>query len=55
MIHMSLDSLLLFQRTAAFGADAPLGTGLEWMTVGAVAVPAFLLVVLVYLGRKNTV
>ncbi len=52
---MPLNSLLLLQRTASFGADAPLGTGLEWMTVAAVAVPAFLLVALVYLGQKDTV
>jgi hypothetical protein len=45
------DGLLLLQRSAAFAADAPLGTGLEWMTVGAVLLPALLLVVLVYAGR----
>ena len=35
--------------------DAVLGTGLEWMTVGAVVVPALLLVLLAYLGQQNTV
>jgi hypothetical protein len=48
-------NLLLFQQSALFGIDAPLGTGLEWMTVGAIALPAFLLVALVYLGQQTTV
>jgi hypothetical protein len=47
--------LLLMQQSAAFGPNAPLGTGLEWMTIGAVLLPALLLVVLVYLGNQNTV
>lgn len=42
------------QRAAAFGMDAPLGTGLEWMTVAAVVLPALVLVVLVYLGPGKT-
>lgn len=42
------------QRAAAFGIDAPLGTGLEWMTVAAVVLPALVLVVLVYLGPGKT-
>jgi hypothetical protein len=41
---------ILSQRAAAFGVDAPLGTGLEWMTVAAVVLPALVLVVLAYLG-----
>jgi hypothetical protein len=45
----------LLQRVAAFGPDAPLGTGLEWMTVAAVVLPAVLLVVLVYVGSRDTV
>jgi len=45
----------LLQRTVSFGADAPLGTSLEWMTVAAVVLPAVLLVVLVYVGRRDTV
>ncbi|WP_181149219.1 hypothetical protein [Salinibacter sp. 10B] len=45
----------LLQRSAAFAADAPLGTGLEWMTVGALLLPALLIVLLVYLGESNTV
>lgn len=45
----------LLQRAAAFGSGAPLGTGLEWMTVAAVVLPAALLVVLVYVGSQNTV
>lgn len=30
-------------------------TGLEWMVWASVLVPAFLLVVLIYIGNKNTV
>jgi hypothetical protein len=44
----------LAQRSAAFVADAPNGVGLEWMTIAAVAVPALLLVALVYAGRSRT-
>jgi hypothetical protein len=44
----------LSQRAAAFGVDAPLGTGLEWMTVAAVVLPALVLVVLAYLGPGKT-
>lgn len=43
----------LLQRSAAFQPDAPLGTGLEWLTISAVVVPAVLLVVLVYVGRSR--
>lgn len=45
----------MLQRTAAFSAEAPLGTGLEWMTVAAVIVPALVIIALVYLGRDGTV
>lgn len=45
----------LLQRTVSFGTDAPLGTSLEWMTVAAVVLPAVLLVVLAYVGRRDTV
>jgi len=45
----------LLQRTVRFGADAPLGTSLEWMTIAAVVLPAVLLVVLVYVGQRDTV
>jgi hypothetical protein len=45
----------LLQRTAAFAAEAPLGTGLEWMTVAAVVVPAVVIVALVYFGQDGTV
>lgn len=47
--------LPLLQRTAAFTTEAPLGTGLEWMTVAAVVLPAFVLIALVYLGSDGTV
>ena len=50
---MLLNSLLLIQQRTAFGIDAPHGTGLEWMTVGAIVVPALLLIVLVYLGQQT--
>jgi len=51
-----LSSVLpMLQRTAAFSAEAPLGTGLEWMTVAAVIVPALVIIALVYLGRDGTV
>jgi len=51
---MLFDGLLGFQQ-AAFSTEASLGTGLEWMTIAAVLLPALLLVVLAYLGRQNTV
>jgi len=47
--------LRLTQKTALFGVEAPSGTGLEWMTVAALVVPAILLVVLVYVGQKQTI
>ncbi len=47
--------LLLLQQSAAFAADAPGGTGLEWMTVAAVALPALLVLLLGALGRRSTV
>lgn len=40
--------------TSSFSEEA-LGTGLEWMTIAAVVVPAVLCVVLVYLGSKSTI
>ena len=46
---------LLLQRTAQFGLDAPTGTGLEWMALAALLIPALLLVVLVYVGADDTV
>jgi len=52
---MILFSLLLFQQSAGFFTDAPLGTGLEWMALAAVLVPAILLVALVYIGADRTV
>jgi hypothetical protein len=55
MIDTSLLLTLLLQRAAAFSSGAPLGTGLEWMTVAAVVLPAALLVALVYAGSRNTV
>lgn len=47
--------VMLLQRSAAFQADAPTGTGLEWLTVWALVIPAVLLVLLVYLGARTTV
>jgi len=40
--------------TSGFSEEA-LGTGLEWMTIAAVLVPAVLCAVLVYLGSKSTI
>jgi hypothetical protein len=48
-------ALLLLQQSIAFGSQAPSGTGLEWMTLGALLIPALLLVVLVYVGAEETV
>jgi hypothetical protein len=45
----------MLQQAATFQANAPAGTGLEWLTVGSVVVPAVLLVVLVYWGAQETV
>lgn len=45
----------VLQRGAGFQTDAPAGTGLEWLTVASVLVPAVLLVFLVYLGSQRTV
>lgn len=36
-------------------ADVPHGVGLEWMVVLSFAVPALLLLLILYLGSKNTV
>lgn len=44
--------LLLLQNAASYPS---VSTGLEWMTVASVVVPAILLVVLIYLGSKKTV
>lgn len=46
---------VLIQQTAAFATDAPVGTGLEWMTLAAVIVPAVVLIALVFAGRDGTV
>jgi hypothetical protein len=49
-------SLFAILPQGAFdAANAPGGTGLEWMTVTAVVIPALLIVALVYLGTKSTV
>jgi hypothetical protein len=45
----------LLQNAASFQANAPLGTGLEWLTLAAIIVPAVVLVALVYWGSQNTV
>jgi hypothetical protein len=51
---LSLLTAVLLQSTSTFTAEAH-GTGLEWMTIASVVVPAVLLVVLIYLGSKSTV
>jgi uncharacterized membrane protein YqiK len=35
--------------------DAPSGTGLEWMTIMSVVVPALVIIGLVWAGSKQTV
>jgi hypothetical protein len=47
--------LAILQRAAAFIPEAPLGTGLEWMTIAAIVLPALVLILLVYAGQENTV
>jgi len=46
---------LLAQKAASFQADAPVGIGIEWLTLAAVIVPAVLLVALVYWGVQETI
>lgn len=51
-----LSMLLLagaLQRAGNAIESAP--TGLEWMTIASVVVPALLLVVILYLGSRRTV
>lgn len=40
---------------ATFTPEAPHGTGLEWLTLMSVLVPAVVVIALVYWGSKNTV
>lgn len=47
--------LALLQPSADFTANAPLGTGIEWMVLASVILPALALIVLVYLGQQQTV
>jgi hypothetical protein len=50
--------MLIPALSVALAAPADLpssGTGLEWMTVASVVVPAVLIVVLVWLGTRKTV
>ena len=35
--------------------DVPHGVGLEWLVLASLLVPALLLVLLLYLGSRNTV
>ncbi len=53
MISILMGLLLLLQTTGDTYPSMP--TGLEWMVIASVLVPAVLLVVLVYLGGKNAV
>lgn len=55
LFSISITLLTVLQRSGAFRAGAPAGTGLEWLTIASVLVPAVLLVVLVYLGSQRTV
>lgn len=36
-------------------AQASAGTGLEWMVIAAILVPAVLLLLIIWLGSRNTV
>lgn len=45
----------LLQQEAVFEMDAAHGTDLEWMVLGSIVLPAIAIVMLVYLGRKETV
>ena len=54
-VSMLLTLLFLTLQAAPFAADAPSGTGLEWMTLSSVVIPALLLAFLVYQGNKQTV
>lgn len=35
--------------------DVPHGVGLEWMPIASLLIPALLLVIVIYLGSRNTV
>lgn len=54
-VHVGLMLLLpaILQQSTAFQSDATLGTGLEWLTIGSILVPAVLLIVLVYFGSES--
>ena len=52
---MLLIATSLLPQATRFGADVPPGTGLEWMTVASVLLPALLLIVLAYVGWQDTV
>lgn len=54
MISIMLLLLVLFPQ-AVNSSYPSMPTGLEWMPIASVVVPAVLLGVLVYLGGKNTV
>lgn len=43
----------LLHAAVSFQADAPHGTGLEWLTIASVVVPAVVLVALVYWGAQE--
>lgn len=45
--------LLLLQDAGQTHTSMP--TGLEWMAIASIVVPAILLIVLIYLGSENTV
>ena len=54
-LHAMMLATVLLQESASFQANAPVGTGIEWLTLGSVLVPAVLLVFLVYWGAQETV
>lgn len=55
-MHATLLMLLgRLQQGADFLPEATLGTGLEWMVLSSVILPALVLILLVYLGPQETV
>jgi hypothetical protein len=50
VLRARMNPLLLSQL-----ADVPHGIGLEWMPIASIVFPAVLLLVIIYLGSRNTV
>ena len=50
--HLTVEPMTLLYAQAM---DVPHGVGLEWMPIASLIVPALLLVIVIYLGSRNTV